>query len=226
MPDTALVISSYTPTVRALGHSRASRPDTALPASLVVPVPDLPGAELPGVTVETAAIAAMIPGTHVLAQPTRTDVLAALPAYRIVHFSGQGYADWTEPTRSHLILTDHATTPLTVADITALNLDADLAYLSACGTALAPPRLADESFHFTGAFYLAGYRHVVGALWPINDDAAAKFAEDFYSHLTNHGTTPPSSDLAAHALHRATTRLRTQYPMAPTLWAAHTHTGR
>ena len=50
-------------------------------------------------------------------------------------------------------------------------------------------------------------------------------AANIYTRLTHHGTTPPDISLAAHALHHATRRLRSKYPAAPTLWAAHTHTG-
>lgn len=228
VPD--LVVSSYTPTVRALAHSNAntnvSTPRTRADTStLIVPVPDLPGAELPGVTTETIAITALIPDAHTLRQPTRLTVLDALPAHGIAHFCCHGHADWTNPVQSRLILTDHATTPLILGDITPLHLNADLAYLSACDTAVTTPRLANESLHITGAFHLAGYRHVIGTLWSIDDNAAAQIAEDFYRYLTNDGTTPPQPDRAAHALHHATTCLRARSPMSPNLWAAHTHTG-
>jgi tetratricopeptide (TPR) repeat protein len=223
VPD--LVVSSYTPTVRALAHARTPRRDTSPCTTLLVPVPDLPGAELPGVTTETDTISTLIPDAFTLARPTRASVLSALPTHRIAHFSCHGYADWEQPARSRLFLTDHATAPLTLADITPLHLDADLAYLSACDTAVTAPRMADESLHITGAFHLAGYRHVIGTLWPINDHTAAEIAEGFYTHLTNDGTTPPQPDQAAYALHHATVRLRDQYPTAPVLWAAHTHTG-
>jgi len=185
-------------------------------------VPDLPGAELPGVTTETTAITTLIPNAHTLGQPTRDSVLAALPAHRIAHFSYHGYADWTDPAQSRLILTDHVTAPLTLADITPLHLDADLAYLSACETAVTAPRLADESLHITAAFHLAGYRHVIGTLWTINDHTAAQIATDFYTYLATAGILYP--DRAAHALHYATMHLRARYPSTPTLWAAHTHT--
>jgi len=105
-------------------------------------------------------------------------VLDALLTHRVAHFACHGHVDWTDPARSSLILTDHATTPLTLADIITLNLDADLAYLSACDTAVTAPRLADESLHITAAFHLAGYRNVIGTLWPINDQAAAQQVEN------------------------------------------------
>jgi CHAT domain/Tetratricopeptide repeat len=223
VPD--LVVSSYTLTVRALAHARTRRGGTGIPTTLIVPVPDIPGAELPDVSTETAAITTLIPEARTLRHPTRDTVLRALPEHRITHFSCHAYSDGNQPAASRLILNDHATTPLTLADITPLNLDADLAYLSACTTTITTLRLADESLHITGAFHLAGYRHVIGTLWPIDDGAAARIATDFYAHLTTDGTTPPQPARAAQALHHATTYLRTRYPTTPTLWAAHTHTG-
>ncbi|MET7783559.1 CHAT domain-containing protein [Streptomyces mirabilis] len=216
------VISSYTTTVRALTRTRTRSATTPV---LVVPVADTPGARLLGVGNETTAISTLIPDACLLTNPTRETVLRALPGHRIAHFACHGHGNWIDPARSHLILADHDTAPLTMADITALDLTADLAYLSACDTSVTAPHLTDESLHITGAFYLAGYRHVIGTLWPINDRSAAEIATDFYVHLTNNGTTPPQTDRSAQALHEVTRRLRTEYPNTPTLWAAHTHTG-
>ncbi|MFF0478417.1 CHAT domain-containing protein [Streptomyces sp. NPDC004284] len=227
-PRTVLdrVVSSYTTTVRALAHARTRQSGPSTPSTLVVAAANAPGTPpLPGVRVETTAITSLIPDAHLLATPTRDTVLNALPSHGIAHFSCHGEADWTDPARSHLVLTDHATAPLTLSDITALDLTAELAYLSACDTSNTAPRLVDESLHITGAFHLAGYRHVIGTLWPVDDRTAAQLGTDFYTHLTDNGTAPPRPDRSALALHLATQRLRSRYPHAPSLWAAHTHTG-
>ena len=227
-PRTVLdrVVSSYTTTVRGLAYSRAQYPDPAAATTLIIAVPDAPGApSLPGVTAETNALAELIPGAHVLSHPTRDTVLAALPSYLIAHFACHGYADWSNPAASQLILYDHEATPLTVADISARHLTGGLAYLSACNTTITNPALTNEAVHITGAFHLAGYQHVIGTLWRINDTTACDLAQDFYDRLTHHGTASPDTSVAAHALHHAIRRLRDQYPAAPTIWAAHTHTG-
>jgi hypothetical protein len=226
-PRTVLdrVVSSYTPTVRALAHARTRRSDITTCSTLIVPVPDIPGYELASVTEETRSISTLIPSARLLEHPTRAALLQALAAYQLAHFACHGEADWEDPARSTLILADHATDPLVVADILGLNLTADLAYLSACDTSVAAPRLADESLHITGAFHLAGYRNVIGTLWSVDDSASAEIAAGFYAHLTNQGTVPPRTDRSAHALHHAIRSLRANYPNTPTLWAAHTHTG-
>ncbi|MGW4982485.1 CHAT domain-containing protein [Streptomyces mirabilis] len=218
------VITSYTFTVRGLARPRQHRSESRESHTLIIPAPEAAG-HLPGVHTETTALASLVPDARVLDAPTRDAVLNLLPRSRVAHFACHGRADHTAPDTSHLVLTDHADAPLTVADITALDLTADLAYLSACDTSVTASRLVDESLHITGAFHLAGYRNVIGTLWRVDDRVAAKLAADFYTHLTNDGTVPPQADRSAHALHQATRRLRDLYPNTPSLWAAYTHTG-
>ncbi|MFF1341230.1 CHAT domain-containing protein [Streptomyces sp. NPDC058290] len=226
--DTTLmdrVVSSYTTTVRVLAHARARRSTAVEDGTLIVPVPDVPDMPLPGIADEISAITGMVPDARVLTDATRAGVLEALPRHGTAHFACHGYADPDDPARSHLVLTDRAEAPLTIADISALQLSASLSYLSACDTGVSPSRLADESLHITGAFQIAGYQHVIGTLWSVDDRAAAELAAEFYAHLTADGTTAPRTGLSAHALHHAVRRMRARYPYSPGLWAAHTHTG-
>ncbi|NUS83274.1 CHAT domain-containing protein [Streptomyces sp. NBS 14/10] len=113
-----------------------------------------------------------------LADPTREKVLEALHGHQIAHFACQALADETDPGRSRLILPDHARALLTVTDISNLHLNVALAYLAASETRV------------TAAFQLAGYRHVVGTLWSIDDRAAIELAMDLYGHLAETGTNP------------------------------------
>jgi CHAT domain-containing protein len=142
------------------------------------------------------------------------------------HFACHGLWDWANPAASRLLLTDHDSAPLTVTALMRLHLaDADLAYLSACSTTLTSQALADEAVHLTAAVHLAGYRQVIGTLWPITDTAAARIATDVYTHLTNGGTQPARTQDSAHALAEATRDLRDDHPALPTRWAAHLHLG-
>jgi CHAT domain-containing protein len=133
--------------------------------------------------------------------------------------------DRTDPARSQLILADNADAPMTVADISALDLTGALSFLSACDTSVTSPRLADESLHITGAFQIAGYRHVIGTLWKIDGKIAAELAAAFYRDITNNGEVAPDPERSAVALHRAVRELRKHYEITPTLWAAHIHVG-
>ena len=226
-PRTVLdrVVSSYTTTIRSLasGRGRPAPPRSSGP--LIVAVPHAPGtAPLPGAAAEAKLIRALSPSAHVLPRPTRDTVLDLLPLHRLAHFACHGATDWADPAASHLVLPDHATAPLTVLDISSLRLDADLAYLSACSTTVTNVDLANEAVHVTGAFHLAGYRHVLGTLWSADDRAAATFADLFYRGLLRPDGTLDAAR-APFALHRATRTMRARHRPTPELWAAFTHTG-
>ena len=85
-------------------------------------------------------------------------------------------------------------------------------------------RLLDEAIHIASAFQLAGFRHVIGTLWEINDGAALEIARRFYGGLSSPGCTF-DADLAADALHNAIRAQRDRLPITPYLWAAHAHVG-
>ncbi len=238
------VISSYTPTIGALAHAR--RHLTARHAeadrSLIVAMPTTPGlpgqGRLPNVPAETAMLQTRLPHPHLLAEPgttadlsaqqtpTKATVLAHLNSRAIAHFACHGYSDPSDPSRSQLLLHDHASDPLTVAALAPVALDrARLAYLSACSTALtADTTLLDEAIHLTSAFQLAGFPHVIGTLWQANDELAIDIAENFYTALASDNGVLDTSR-ATHALHQAVRKARDRYPITPSLWAAHIHAG-
>ena len=96
------VVSSYAITVRALAHARAQQARQPEGTTLVVAVPDAPGASpLTGVTAEARALTGLIPGARELAPVTPASVLAALPEYAVAHFACHGVANWTDPSASH-----------------------------------------------------------------------------------------------------------------------------
>ena len=146
---------------------------------------------------------------------TVDEVTAALRQCPIAHFACHAVTDLHSPSENRLLLHDGS---LTVRDISRLRLpDAEFAFLSACSTARGDERLADESIHLVSAFQLAGYRHVVGTLWPIADSAAARVTRQFYALRR---TLPP-----AEALHAVVRQLRARAPERPSMWAAHVHSG-
>jgi len=228
------VISSYTPTLRALTHARRSGPATGggedRPGDgdqvVAVTMPRTPGAsDLPGALAEAAALQQRFPGrVTVLTGPQATydTVLAALPAGRWAHFACHGASDPSSPSASYLLLTDHRQRPLTVVDVARLRLDdAGLAFLSACSTAQPGRQLADEAIHLASAFQLAGYRHVIATLWPIGDQHAVDLAADIYTTLTTAG----EGDVAG-AVHAAVRRMRWRWGKdRPSVWASHIHIG-
>jgi CHAT domain-containing protein len=141
-----------------------------------------------------------------------------------VHFACHGYSDLDSPSNSHLLVQDHGNQPLTVLDITRLDLrEAELAFLSACHTARTRATLPDEAIHISSAFQLAGYPHVIGTLWSINDSVAVRVADRFYDHLTIDNIRNVAK--SAYALHHAVQELRAKTLDAPLFWAAYIHGG-
>ncbi|MFC7644841.1 CHAT domain-containing protein [Streptosporangium lutulentum] len=219
-------VSSYASTIRALRYARhdrevspseAARAESAV--ALVVAMPETPQAlRLPGASAEAARLVELLPGVRTLVGPeaTRDVVLEALPRHRIAHLSCHGLNDWNAPASSRLLLHDHVTDPLTVVAVSRIRLpDAELAYLSACSTTTTNLRLADQAVHITAAFQLAGYRHVIGTLWSIDDAVAVRVTDHVYTHLTDGGRTAPRTEQAALALHQATRGSVRTTPRAP-----------
>lgn len=228
-PETVMdrVVSSYTATVRSLKYARdPGRPGAPDPWPLIIAVPDAPGTRLlAGVVTEAKAISTLLPRSTVLADLVRDAVLAALPKHQIAHFACHGVANTSDPSASRLLMRDYEARPLTVSDIGALSDVSGLAYLSACDTTVTRATLADEAIHITGAFHLAGYQHVIGTLWPVNDAVAGDLAVEFYRRLITGGDALPDLSRCAEALQHAIRGLRAHYPDHPSLWAAYTHTG-
>ena len=173
-------------------------------------------------------IRCLIPYALVLTdtEGTKERFMDALRDHAHVHLACHAMTDIHSPGASRLLLADHTAAPLTVTDIAALHLpDSELAMLSACSTYEVSPDLSEESLHLTGAFQLAGFRHVIGALWPVSDATAGDVTRTLYDQLTDGGRHVPRTADSARALHEAVRTLRERYPETPTIWASYVHTG-
>lgn len=236
------VVSSYTPTIRALAYARRRvASDASRPRSLIVGMPVTPGlpggAPLPSVSEEVEALKTLLPDPVILLEPTgpdtgdtgaptRAGVFRHLPDSVIAHFACHGENHPNDPSQSMIYLRDHEAAPLTVRSLLPVQHDRlQLAFLSACRTAFtADTDLIDEAIHLTSAFQLAGARHVIGTLWEIHDITASEVTEGFYRGLR---TTAGDLDTAraAHALHAAVRKVRDRSPGSPFLWAGYVHVG-
>ncbi|MEU6764897.1 CHAT domain-containing protein [Streptomyces sp. NPDC046853] len=222
------VVSSYTPTLRALHHARrrADRPTGS--GALVVSVAQATGqAPLPGARREADQLARLLPDATLLADASATHsaVVSTLPRHAYAHFACHALGDLDRPSGSRLVLHDHTERPLTVRDLARLRLPSvRLAYLSACDTLRTSPELADEAVHIVSAFQMAGFPHVVGSLWHVDDVIGADVALSVYDTLRRGDGT---LDVArtAEALHHAVRTLRDTYPQTPSLWACQVHAG-
>ncbi|MEU9286532.1 CHAT domain-containing protein [Streptomyces sp. NPDC048275] len=222
------VVSSYTPTLRALHHARQRAARPAGTDALVVAVGEASGlAPLPAARREAEHLARLLPSAQVLtgASATHSAVVSALPRYAYAHFACHALGELERPSASRLVLHDHAEHPLTVRDLARLRLPSvQLAYLSACDTLRTSPELADEAVHIVSALQIAGFPHVVGSLWHVDDTIGAGVAQDVYEALVT-GDNALDVNRTAEALHSTVCALRDTYPQTPSLWACQVHAG-
>lgn len=249
------VVSSYAPTLRGLLRTRDSHgphPVRDRPALVVAAVED----DLPGVAREIGVLEGLVP-VDVLAGPDATveAVKERLPHHPVVHFACHGIRDPEDPGASRFLLSAADGGALTVRDLVGLRLPAArLAYLSVCSTALAATsslQLVDEALTLSASMHVAGFRNVIGALWPVNDLIAVRLVRDVYVSMRSaHRSVPPGpaandgvpydgarydaasyetvsvdADRSAGALHAAVAEFRRLYPELPSLWASHVHVG-
>jgi len=233
-------VSSYAPTIRALRHARQRPlPPPGTLTALVVAMPTTPqmAGRLSFVPNEVEMLRSRLFHPIVLVEPgpgedaasplpTKANVLARLPGCPIAHFACHGMSDPEDPSKSGLLLHDHEQDLFTVASLTPVRLHgAQLAYLSACRTAaIDAARLADEAIHLVSAFQLAGYPHVIGTLWEIDDMIAVEVADNFYRGLRSDQRVIDVRQ-SALALHQAIRAVRQKHQDSPALWAAYMHSG-
>ncbi len=234
------VVSSYAPSLHALSQARTRI--AHLPANaglLAIAIPEIlgrPELALPQAEGEAdmlmrrfqnARILGTCRGAQAAATPER--VLSELAGCGVVHIACHTQDNWRNPLASRLILEPGEPSEretLSVGEVAQLKLEnACLAYLSACATArTATAWLHDEGLNLAAAFQRAGFPHIIGTLWAIDDQLAVEFASDCYEWMS-----PAPNALALqrapYAVRLASVSLRDRFPTAPSLWASHVHLG-
>jgi CHAT domain-containing protein len=120
------------------------------------------------------------------------------PLYDVIHFAGHGLYRADEPSSSTLQL---ATSAITADELVQMSYGKTrLVVLGACETAVTSERPTVVP-NIASAFASAGVPAVVGTLWSVEDEAAARFFEAFYGRLSQGST-------AAAAVRRAQQILR------------------
>lgn len=223
------VVSSYTPTIRALLAAREKTAlnghhacDPGLARMLLVAVDDAPDWPKLSLAAERDAVQARFGGNLTLLQSdsaTHADILRALADHRWVHFACHGDQNLAQPAEGGLILHDDVLSVATVGDT---RLSGDFAYLSACKTATGGMALDDEAVTLAAALLCAGYSQIIGTLWLVPNDVATEVAEHVYEPLLRDGTfayrdTPFALHAAVDAQRRSGRTLRD--------WASFIHVG-
>ncbi len=179
---------------------------------------------LPGTATEGWAIRDLAPAESQLYlgfEAARGKVLAGvLRDASIVHIAAHGHLDDRVPSSSGIVLSrfDAAGRPqegiLSIRDIRTLELEADLAVLSACRSAWGQTIRGDALLGMAQAFFVAGASQLLVSLWEVDDRAAAALMAEFYRQLLVAGAVP------AEALRRAQSKIRSEAGWeAPFYWA-------
>ena len=237
------VISSYTPSIKALDHARKQATKSSHPEiqkAVLISMPETP--ERPDLRYVVDEVATVLNvwkqknGLEISSLPTprKVTVLGQIKNCNIVHFACHGEVDADSPSASRLLLSDWQENSLSVMDVIRCRIEnAQMAYLSACHAANTRNlALLDENIHMASAFLLAGFPSVVGTLWHIGAKDSVTIAESVYIKcMTSNGTV--DNRKTAAALHMAVRELRerTRYELGakeiddPVEWAAYIHVG-
>ncbi|VDB85865.1 unnamed protein product [Peniophora sp. CBMAI 1063] len=183
------VASSYTPSLSALLRcQKQSRARPPQPSVLVIAQPSAPGLEhLPGIQVECQRLRAVIPShVHVKfledKQGTAHASLEAIKQHPWVHIACHGAQNAADPTKSAFALYNSQLT-LSALMGTVAEESAELAFLSACQTAVGDQKVPEESAHLAAGILAVGFKGVVATMWSINDATAPVVVETYYRRL-------------------------------------------
>ena len=142
-------------------------------------------------------------------QGTVASALAAMDHHPWVHIACHGTQDAVNPVQSAFVLYDGRLTLSALMGKSANN--AELAFLSACQTAVGDEKVPEESVHLAAGMLAVGFKGVIGTMWSIWDNDAPIIVEAYYTkllELRKAGDVAPGYTGAAYALHHAMGVLR------------------
>lgn len=145
------------------------------------------------------------------------------PTYSIVHLATHGVIDNRQPLYSHLLLTKTEGDPendgrLEARQIMDMNLNADLAVLSACETANGKIAPGEGVIGMSWAFFVAGTRSIVVSQWKINSASTSELMAAFYANL--HSDRDETDRNKPQAIRRASlTLLKNERYRHPFYWS-------
>jgi CHAT domain-containing protein len=151
---------------------------------------------LPGTAVEVRAIADIAgpdrARTLFGAQATSRGLAGALAGsggrLAALHLACHGRIDPERPRLSGLVLSGGEV--LSVDDVCALRVPADVVVLSACETGRGPVLRGEGVMGLARAFFFAGASRVVASNWAVSDDAASELMTAFATRLLRDGRRP------------------------------------
>ena len=110
------------------------------------------------------------------------------PKSRVIHLATHGVINNHNPAYSKLYFAKDSTSPedgtLHNYEIYNMNLNADLAVLSACRTGVGKIQDGEGIMSLARGFQIAGCKNVMMTLWPVEDRTSAELMKKFYKHLS------------------------------------------
>jgi len=149
--------------------------------------------ELPGTDTEVNAIKNLFGGKSTLVKYKDANEAAVksdqLAQYNYLHFATHGIVDETDPELSRIFLnmSPGEDGNLFSGEIYTMNLNADLAVLSACQTGLGKISKGEGVIGLSRALIYAGARNLIVSYWSVADASTAQLMTDFYEFLIKSG---------------------------------------
>jgi CHAT domain-containing protein len=169
---------------------------------LLVSQPNAPGQ--PPIAERVAINATILDGDDA----TVADCINEMRSSSCVHLACHGFYDPVDLLRSGFLLRDGR---LEFSEIIQGGIKiTDFIFLSIRQTITSEPEAQKGGNHLAAGMFAAGYRSVVGTMWPVGDDIAPRLSEEFYRRLLAIDSLPTTVDIsrAAEALHHSTAPLR------------------
>jgi CHAT domain-containing protein len=169
---------------------------------------------------------------YVGAEAREERVKAEAGGYRILHLATHGILNDSNPMYSHLVLAqaegDSKEDGLLEAwEIMKLDLNADLAVLSACETARGRVGAGEGMIGLSWALFVAGCPTSVLSQWKVDSASTTELMVEFHCQLKSQMATGSSRISAARALREAALKLqRTNRYRHPFYWAGFVVTGK
>ncbi|HET6353461.1 CHAT domain-containing protein [Streptomyces sp.] len=197
---------TYAPSASALSQGLPRPPGKRSVFALADPARDLPFAEAEAHLI-ASHFAPEASNIAVGADATKSAVLRHLPSASHLHFACHARYDWNSAMDSALQLAEDERLSLAETLSVMGSSSARLVSLSGCDTGVSEIRqAADEYLGFPAALHQAGVPLVLSTLWPVNDQAAALLAGQFYRNHIGAGADPASALRDAQAWLRRSTR--------------------
>ena len=218
------VMSSYTPTLRALIQARQRGDEQPDGTGLVAAGSLRQAARTQGLPPQNQVLARSWPEAQVMSEEDTAPhtFLDAMPAHAWLHVCEPSTQNPAHPAASLLLDRGDQQRSLGLVAVGQVALDrAEFCFLGGLATTQDTPTSA--SVTLPAALAWAGFSHVVGSLWHLDEDCATAVQAAVYAALSDGSTFRPQG--TAEALHDAAQQQRAEHPDDPSRWAGHLHVG-